>query len=292
MNNTRIRVVFFLAALLLSAITLPSRGEEIVALTTANTLLKFDSATPGIVGAPISITGLLPDETLYDIDFRPADRKLYAIGSSNQVYRIDSLGAATAVSTLSVALDSSLHFGIDFNPAVDRLRIVSPAGQNLRANVDTGATLTDTPLNGAATGADSVAYTNPDTDPNTGTALFYIGSGSPANLFNTANPNGGVLALVGSLGANSTLRVGFDISRTAIAYASLTDAQTFDSTLYTIDLATGAAAPLGVIDSGLFSIAGIATQPVPEPGTLLLGAIGGAIAALAARRRVVAKRQA
>jgi hypothetical protein len=51
---------------------------------------------------------------------------------------------------------------VNFNPAADRLRVISNTGQNLRINVDTGATITDGTIN-LATGTAAVvagAYTN------------------------------------------------------------------------------------------------------------------------------------
>lgn len=55
-------------------------------------------------------------------------------------------------------------FGVDFNPTVDRLRIISDSGQNLRANVDTGATIIDGAINFTpgtpTTGVTAAAYTN------------------------------------------------------------------------------------------------------------------------------------
>ena len=91
-------------------------------------------------------------------------------------------GAATALGTapFSPALSGSA-FGFDFNPTVDRIRIVSDTGQNLRAHPDTGAVVAvDGSLRYAITdvaaGHDpdvvGAAYTNPDIDPATGTTLF------------------------------------------------------------------------------------------------------------------------
>jgi hypothetical protein len=39
-------------------------------------------------------------------------------------------------------------FPIDFNPVVDRIRIMSDAGQNLRVHPDTGAVVADSPRDG------------------------------------------------------------------------------------------------------------------------------------------------
>ncbi|WP_404349449.1 DUF4394 domain-containing protein [Phycicoccus jejuensis] len=75
---------------------------------------------------------------------------------------------ATLVNRLTVALEGK-HFGVDFNPAADRLRVISDTGQNLRHDVNPGGTtIADTPLNvtgatGPSTGVTAAAYTNPDT---------------------------------------------------------------------------------------------------------------------------------
>ena len=49
----------------------------------------------------------------------------------------DDNGKATLRSRLNVALEGT-SFGVDFNPTVDRLRVISDTGQNLRVNVDDG----------------------------------------------------------------------------------------------------------------------------------------------------------
>ena len=85
--------------------------------------------------------------------------ELYALGSTGRIYTINTTsGAATQKAQLAAdstdatnpftALDGT-DFGVDFNPVVDRLRVVSNTGQNLRINVDTGATITDDALNSA-----------------------------------------------------------------------------------------------------------------------------------------------
>ena len=68
---------------------------------------------------------------------------LYGLGNAGGVYVVNAHNAkASLVSRLDVALEGT-SFGVDFNPTVDRLRVISDTGQNLRANVDTGATLVD-----------------------------------------------------------------------------------------------------------------------------------------------------
>ncbi len=74
-------------------------------------------------------------------------------------------------------------------------------------------------------------------------------------------PNAGTLNTVGPLGVNTTDNVGFDISPlTGVAYASLTVGAT--TQLFTINLASGAASPVGTIGNantlGTASVTGLA----------------------------------
>jgi hypothetical protein len=159
--------------------------------------------------------------------------------------------SATFQAQLNTELAGTV-FDIDFNPTVDRLRIVSNTGQNLRANVADGAVTTDTALNNPdpvqnVTGA---AYTNNDTDAGTGTTLYGISSGSD-QLVIQAPPNGGSINATGRLNVDAGTDVGFDIysklrGGTTIdiqAYASLVVGGR--ARLYKINLFTGNATPRG-----------------------------------------------
>src|SRR5262245_9576311 len=144
-------------------------------LTSNGRLVTFDRAAPSLDTA-VAITGLQSGETILGIDVRPGGMtpgQLYALGSTGRVYTVDTTtGAATLKSTLSAdptdtstpfTTLSGTEFGVDFNPVVDRLRIVSDTGQNLRVNVDTGATITDGNLNVGGTtrmGVTDAAYTS------------------------------------------------------------------------------------------------------------------------------------
>jgi Domain of unknown function (DUF4394)/PEP-CTERM motif len=267
----------------------PIRAESVIGLTSANSLVTFDSLTPGVVSAAIPITGV-GAETILDIDRRPANGLLYGLGSAGNLYVINPTnGIAILNATLTgVNLDpNATRFGIDFNPTVDRLRIVSNTGENLRLSPDTGATTIDGPLNGAASGAVSVAYTNNDTDPATATTLFYIGPSTPTDTFNTLDPNGGVLNLVGAMGVSASQNVGFDISGlSGLAYASLSSPTGSSSSLYTINLTTGAASLVGSIGAST-TLRGIAvsTGVIPEPTSLVLLGVGLVSVAFSTRQR-------
>lgn len=273
-------------------------ADSIVGLTTDNRLINFDSNSPTAPFTTIAVTGVAANDTLVGIDFRPSNGLLYGIalgvGDAGRVYTINpDSGVATAGATLSATL-SGINFGIDFNPQVDRLRIVSSNGQNLRANVDSGATNVDTALNPSSPSISGVAYDNPDNDPATLTELYGIDSGTN-NLVEFTSPNGGTVANVGPLNAvfadGSTLVgefVGFDITGTRTAFAAITPDAGGNSELFSINLDTGFAGnSLGVINGGV-TIRGIAIRirPVPEPGSLALVGLGGLGLILGSRRRV------
>jgi hypothetical protein len=72
----------------------------------------------------------LPAENIVSIDYRPATGQLYALGSSSRIYFINEK-SATAVDQLYF-LRQLLNASLDFNPTVDRIRLVTESGQNLR----------------------------------------------------------------------------------------------------------------------------------------------------------------
>jgi hypothetical protein len=200
------------------------------------------------------ITGLQAGENILGIDFRPATGQLYALGSSSRLYTINlTTGAATQVGTAGAFTLNGTSFGFDFNPSVDRIRVISNTGQNLRLNPNDGTlTGTDTVLNPATTGATAAAYTNNFAGATT-TTLYDIDTTSDTlfiqgGLNGTPSPNGGTLTAVGGLGVDASAVNGFDIGTNGIAYAALTVGGV--SNLYTINLQTGAATLIGAIGNG------------------------------------------
>lgn len=248
------------------SIAVVPRVETIFAVTTNNNLLCFSSGTPDQVTS-VAITNLPPGESIVGIDFRPATGQLYAVSSASRLYLINTAtGAATPVSgaALSPPLNGS-SFGFDFNPVVDRIRLVSNTGQNLRLNPITGGVAaTDTnlaykagdPNFGVSPSVVGVAYTN-NLAGSSLTTLYGI-EATQARLVLIGSPNGtpdspntGLLTTVGALGVNPGTQVGFDIApRTGAAFASFTASGASNSQLYTINLATGAATPVGTIGGG------------------------------------------
>lgn len=207
-----------------------------------NNFLIFN---PASTAAPISktITGLMAGETLKGIDFRPLNGQIYGLGSTGMLYTLNaSNGAATVVGTGPFAGLNGAYFGFDFNPTVDRIRVVSRNGQNLRMHPVTGVVAaTDTDLNPGTPHIASAAYTNNFAGA-TSTVLYDIDCHNDS-LYTQVPPNAGTLVPVGPLGINVLSENGFDIGSTSgIAYAIFTVGTS--NGLYTVNLTTGAATKL------------------------------------------------
>ncbi|MCX5581938.1 DUF4394 domain-containing protein [Streptomyces erythrochromogenes] len=192
-------------------------GLKVTGLTDDQRLVSFRADDPDRVSTAGTVTGLAGDTTLVGIDYRVQDGLLYGVGNAGGVYTLDTANAAaTKVSQLSIALTGTA-FGVDFNPAADRLRIISDTGQNLRHNVNvaTGGTvadgtLTTPPATTPALGVTGAAYTNNDLDAATATSLFDIDTAGDRVVLQSP-ANSGALAPTGSLGVDAGPSAGFDI---------------------------------------------------------------------------------
>lgn len=240
----------------------PAQAQRVQTVVNGNTLVTVNANAPGTVLSSVAITGLDPLTTVGAIDYRPATpRVLYAINNTGQIYTINTrTGAATKVGTPPAPTIGGI--GFDFNPTVDRLRIVTQTRQDFRANPDTGAlAATDgtlayaptDPLANAIVNVAGAAYTN-NVAGATSTTLYVIdtrGGLAPARLATqgnaTVSPNSGTLFSVGSTGVTTIGNVGFDISRTGDALATFTNPTTRVTSLYSVNLSTGAATLIGTL---------------------------------------------
>ena len=113
-------------------------GDSVV-LTASGKLASFNLDAPATLRTNVAVTGLQAGEVLLGIDFRPSDGNLYGVGNTSRIYTLDpNTGVATLKSTLVAdAADTTLpfasldgtEFGVDVNPAADRLRVVGTFGQ-------------------------------------------------------------------------------------------------------------------------------------------------------------------
>jgi hypothetical protein len=186
------------------------------------------------------------------------------VSNMSRIYVINqNTGAAHAIGTgpFTPAVQGTL-VGFDFNPTVDRIRLVTSTGQNLRLNPETGTVAaTDGVLNGAAgatiTGS---AYTNNTAGAST-TVLYDLDPASD-RLLRQDPPNDGTLVPVGALNLNITGEGGFDIdAKTGTALGLY--AVNGKPTLFAVNLSTGAARPLAeYAANSAYSGLAIPTQPV------------------------------
>ena len=258
-------------------------AEAIFGLTTSDALVTFDTTTPGTISSPLPITGLVGGDTLLGIDFRPATGQLYGLGSGSRLYLINTgTGVATQVGTNGAFTLSGSAFGFDFNPVPDRIRVVSNTEQDIRLNPLTGGlAATDGAITyavgdvnfGANPNLVGSAYTN--NFPGALTTTLYNIDSSLGVLTIQNPPNSGTNTTVGLLGVGFALseNLGFDISGlSGSAFASFASPTGTNSFLYSINLASGAATPVGAIGGAVlrdFSI-----TPVPEPGTWAMLGLG------------------
>jgi hypothetical protein len=275
-----------------------------------NTLNSFDTSNPDNLNAKIPITGLATGQNLVGIDFRPQNGKLYGIASDGmgnaQLYAISiQTGLAVAIGTLGQFVDgvgnpvaiTGSDLGIDFNPTVDRLRIVTSNGLNFRVNPNTGAAIDsnlsiadvnpDGSINGGTTTVNATAYTN--SAPNVTRTTQYTLDSVSNTLFIQNPPNSGtqISPLVVTLNGTPldfTSVNGFDIPSgvnvsvsntpaTGQAFAVLTVGSI--TGLYGIELSTGVATLIGTVGTGTDSVQGFALQnEMAFGGVPLIGLTG------------------
>ena len=260
------QVAFLAAAIGANAEPRECKGLRVIGLTDDQRLVAFRACKPEKTRAIGFVSGVgSGDSTLVGIDFRVQDEKLYGVGNGGGVYTLDPETAeASFVSQLSEAL-SGTSFGVDFNPAADRLRIVSDTGQNLRHNVAlaTGGTTADLPL--SAPGVSGAAYTNNDLTvmgaPNTATTLFDLNA-STNEIAIQSPPNNGNLVATGALGVDPGSAVGFDVysklGRDGMAVANRGFASLVvdgAAGFYGVNLLTGKATRIGALGDTVVDVA-------------------------------------
>jgi hypothetical protein len=294
--------------LLVTALSIPQTIRPISAagsttatfflLTNTGSIVAVTEALPSQPAAPVATTGVTAGETLVGIDVRPQNGRLYGLGI-NATANIATLyllnpqsGLATAVGTAGqIAFTTNgttpvdlpdpvtTGYGIDFNPAADRLRIVTSTGLNFRVNLNTGApvdgdntgltsgtvtgTNPDGSINSGTTTVDGAAYTN--NTPNNGniTTLYTIDATSNQlfiqNPANTGTQTSGQTVTLNGSTLDFSSNSGFDIppgvnaasSNAAVANGSAAAALTVGGVagLYQINLVNGQATLIGTLGS-------------------------------------------
>jgi len=228
-------------------VNLPTSDSN--ALLSGNRLAAFPMVFPAGFEAPVAITGVLTGDTLVSIDRRPQNGFLYGLGynatnGTVQLYSISSTNAfatpigavggfvSAAGTPVRIGTDATTVFGIDFNPTVDRVRVVNSAGQNFRINPNNGAlvdgdtasagTQMDGPINGPAMSLNETAYTN-SSQSVTVTTQYGVDSTIDAVCIQNP-PNTGTQTMCQPLSVPVESVQGFDISPAVTVATSNTPA--------------------------------------------------------------------
>ena len=263
----------------------PPAKEMVYAVTATNQLVQFNAGQPQKTLSSKALTGLAAGDTLLGIDYRVAKGQLFGLGASGQLYRIDTkTGALTAIGTPNaLPKEGATEWGFDFNPTVDRIRVVNDAGYSLRLHPDTGALVDGDPNQPGVQFDGRLAYDAADVNAGKSPAIVAAGytynkdndkvttnyaldgrqgvlvhQGTKEGVQPAVSPNTGRLWTVGSLGIGSFDKATLDISDVSnAAYSAITAAGR--STWYRVDLATGKATRIGTIADG--PVVGAAIEP-------------------------------
>lgn len=250
-------------------------AQTLYALTNANQMVSFGAATPGTVISTVTFTGLQAGEKITGIDVRPATGELYALGlvddgatRTGRIYKVNPFnGAATLVGAApwSTSLPDTDFGGFNFNPLVDRIRVVFSFGANFRVHPDTGA-LVAADTNLSQTVVNGVSYTN-NVIPQSGTTLYGMRYANDTlvligGLNGVPSPNGGVVTSVGGSGISAMDAYGFEIVTNGLVDKAFATA---DGKLYSVNLATGAFTLVGAIGAGNLSFLGLTAQSTVPP---------------------------
>lgn len=262
-------------------------SRTVFGLTSTGDLIRFQSDDP----TTVTTIDVESSEPIIAIDFRPADNVLYALTRLSTNLRVNTVDLTTGALT-SVAVVSGLagtSFSMDFNPTVDRIRVVNDEDDSFRINPDTGAlAATDTDV-AYVSGDDNdgddpsilgVAYTN---NFSTATLTTLVGIDSLNGILvriggpnGTPSPNTGELNSLGSLGVTAPLtNVGLDIASgkspgTVLPLLVATASGETSSKLYSVDIVGGKATLIGSFPSDLVvSDIAISGADIVDPDVLV-----------------------
>ncbi|MDO9380964.1 MAG: DUF4394 domain-containing protein [Nocardioidaceae bacterium] len=209
-----------------SALTAPASldpGIRVVGLTQDGKITSVDTGRDR-ASTPKAIRGLSSGDRVVGIDYRPAVDKLWGVAltpaKTLKVFKISAATGRTYSRSFLRDADGdkitsgASSYGVDFNPTVDRMRIVSSSGENYRVNVATGETTVDGRLKLAAGSGTprvvSAAYAN-SIKGATETALYDLEITSN-RIHTQAPPNDGTLNAGARLARDIRATTAFDIA--------------------------------------------------------------------------------
>lgn len=241
----------------------PATAETVWAVTADHRLVKFNGGQPQRLLDDKPLQGVPPGESVVGIDYRVARGVLFALTDAGRLFTIDTLaGQMRPVGAVAPTPLGGQPVAMDFNPAVDRIRVIHEGARNKRLHPDTGALVSTDPSLVYAAGdphagkvpqvvAAAYTYNKQDERLTTNYAIdralgVLVIQGTREGVQPAISPNTGQLFTVGSLGLGPLTDVSFDIAdlnNKALVVA--TTAQDGHPVLYELDLDTGAATRVG-----------------------------------------------
>jgi hypothetical protein len=244
------------------AMVASGQAATLAALQDGQSIVWIDTDKMQAVGS-VKLDG---GARLVGMDVRPADNKLYGVTADGWIVTIDAgTGKWEKKSQLTEKLPAGAIFSVDFNPAADRLRVLSSIGMSLRINVEDGKAIVDGRLKYAEGDANkgkqprvtAAAYSNSFAGAKE-TALYDIDAAN-ATFVRQAPPNDGILNTLGSLSVTTDGPVAFDIW--SDGKGGNMGWLLAGGMLYSLDIANGATKPVGKIAGVSGRITDIAILP-------------------------------
>jgi hypothetical protein len=262
-----------------------SAADQFVGVRDDGKIVTFDSTSPQTFASAVTVIGLAADEIIVGTSIRPTDGVVFAVGSTSRLYQIQpdtGFAAAAGGFVFSPPLDGT-DFGVAFDPSGELLRVTSNTGQNLVLNPANGTTASvDPPLVYAQGDANAglsagIVACGWSVSQQTGARLYGIDFARGLLVWIDV-PTAGSVRTVGPLGVGALVGggfTGFDVSpSTGVAYAELAPVGGSTSRLYSINLATGAAAQVGsAMTSMLRGASVVPTSPPAPAGTPLVALV-------------------
>ena len=203
---------------------------------------------------------------LVGIDVRPADGKLYGVTPDGAIVTVDAAsGKWEKKSQISEKLPTGVTFSVDFNPAADRLRVITSGGMSLRINVEDGKTTVDGTLKYADGDANkgktprviAAGYSNSFAGTKE-TGLYDIDAATGV-LVKQAPPNDGILNTIGKLNVALSGPAAFDVW--SDGKGANTGWLLANGTLFSVDIASGTTKSLGKVNGLKGRVSDIAIMP-------------------------------
>lgn len=245
-------------------------GQLVYAVTATQNIITFDNNNPAVIRSQAAITGITAGQVIAGMDMRPATGELYLMGYDNttgaaQLYTLNAVtGVATVVAPAVTLATGMGNIGFDFNPTVDRIRVIGSNNTSYRLIPTTGL-IAGTDVNLAYAAGDANAGVTPNVNTcaytnsfNGATATTLYDYDHNLNIFAIQNPpNNGTLNTIGASGIvqnladpTSDLDIYYSpVFLTNTAYFAANTAT--NDRLYSVNLSTGTASDIGPIGNGI-----------------------------------------